>query len=324
MRNFFKSNRDNVRDNTEYAVRKSRNSWFGRIFSILGKSKLEESFWEELEEILISGDVGVSTSLEIIDELRTRTKTDSLSQGEDVFSALKDILVGNLEQDTKYDSAVIREGMGDHAKNMLPYVILVVGVNGVGKTTSIGKLAHQYQANGKGVIVAAADTFRAAAIDQLRILGDQVGAEVIAHRQGADPGAVAYDAFQAARARNNEVLIIDTAGRLHTKANLMDEMKKIRSVVNRLNVMAPHEVLLVIDATTGHNGLAQAIAFSEAVDCTGIFLTKLDGTAKGGIVLAINKELGLPIKYIGTGETVYDIAPFNPKDFIEALLAPVS
>jgi fused signal recognition particle receptor len=203
-------------------------------------------------------------------------------------------------------------------------VILVCGVNGVGKTTSIAKLAHHFTVAGKKVVLGAADTFRAAAEEQLEILGERVGVDVISHQHGADPGAVAYDAWQAARARGADILIVDTAGRLHTRNNLMDELRKVRRVINGLDDAAPHQVLLTLDATTGHNGLTQARAFTEAVGCTGIFLAKLDGTARGGIVLSIRRELGVPILFIGTGEGLGDIAPFDPGEFVDAMLAPAT
>ena len=199
----------------------------------------------------------------------------------------------------------------------------MVGVNGVGKTTSIAKLAHHFSQSGRRVILGAGDTFRAAAADQLEILGQRVGVDVIRHNQGADPGAVAYDSYQASKGRRADVLIFDTAGRLHTKSNLMEELRKIHRVLQRQDPTAPHEVILTLDATTGHNGLAQAKSFQEAVDCTGIFLAKLDGTARGGIVLAIRQELGVPILFIGTGEGLDDMAPFDADDFVDALLAPV-
>ena len=301
---------------TESAVKRSRSSWFGKIGGIFQRSRLDESIWEELEEILISGDVGVETSLELVEGLRERTRRDSLQEPEQVFAVLKEELVGLLTSHQSNGDGISPTG------GSTPHVILVVGVNGVGKTTSIAKLAHAYKKEGRQVILAAADTFRAAAIDQLQIWGERVGVDVVAHSQGADPGAVAYDSFQAARARGADILIIDTAGRLHTKTNLMAEAKKIHRVVRRLEPSAPHEVLLALDATTGHNGLSQARAFTDTLGCTGIFLAKLDGTARGGIALAISRELGLPIRYIGTGEGVEDIAPFDPREFVEALLAP--
>ncbi len=301
---------------TESAVNRSRRGLFGRIRGVFQRSRLDDSLWEELEEILISGDVGVETSLDLVADLKERTRRDSLQEPEQVFSALKEELVAVLTSVSNNS-----DGKPTTAEKP-PYVILVVGVNGVGKTTSIAKLAYAYKEAGSSVLLAAADTFRAAAIDQLQIWGRRVGVDVVAHSQGADPGAVAYDSFQAARARGADTLIIDTAGRLHTKTNLMAEAKKIHSVVKRLEPSAPHEVLLALDATTGHNGLSQARAFTDALGCTGVFLAKLDGTARGGIVLAISRELGIPIDYIGTGEGMEDMAPFNPKEFVEALLAP--
>ncbi len=200
----------------------------------------------------------------------------------------------------------------------------MVGVNGVGKTTSIAKLAHHLRQAGKKVVLGAADTFRAAGVEQLEILGQRVGVDVISHQAGADPGAVAYDAYKASKARGADVLIIDTAGRLHTKSNLMEELRKIHRVLNRLDPAAPHQVILTLDATTGHNGLSQAKSFKEVVDCTGIFLAKLDGTARGGIALAIKQELQVPILFIGTGESLNDLAPFDSREFVDSLLAPVS
>jgi fused signal recognition particle receptor len=200
-----------------------------------------------------------------------------------------------------------------------PQVFLVVGVNGAGKTTTIAKLAHLYREEGKSVVLAAADTFRAAAIEQLQFWGKRAGAEVIAHNHGGDPAAVAFDALQAAQARGADVVIVDTAGRLHTKGNLMEEMKKIGRVLSRVDETAPHEVLLVLDSTTGQNGLAQAREFTKTIGCTGIVLTKLDGTSKGGVVLAIAEELGLPVRFIGTGEGIEDLAPFDPQEYVDAL-----
>jgi fused signal recognition particle receptor len=233
-----------------------------------------------------------------------------------VFGLLKAEMVGvlRLPGDGAADLLTAGKGQG-------PQVVLVVGVNGVGKTTSIAKLAHWLRANGRKVLLGAGDTFRAAAIEQLQAWGQRAGVDVVAHRQGADPGAVAYDTYQAAQARGCDTIIIDTAGRLHTKHNLMEEMKKIKRVLSRLDQTAPHQVILVLDATTGQNGLAQARHFTEAVGCTGIFLAKLDGTAKGGIVLAICDQLKLPVMFIGTGEGLEDMAPFDPEEFVEALFA---
>ena len=316
MLKFLRRNNGETKAKTESAVKRSRRGLFGRIRDVFHRSSLDESIWEELEELLISGDVGVETSLSLVEDLRSRARTESLQEPAQVFAALKEELVDLLNSTSK-----VSDGEPAVSEKSL-HVILVVGVNGVGKTTSIAKLAHAYKQEGRQVLLGAADTFRAAAIDQLQIWGGRVGVDVVAHSQGADPGAVAYDSFQAARARGADTLIIDTAGRLHTKTNLMAEAKKIHSVIHRLEPSAPHEVLLALDATTGHNGLSQARAFTDALGCTGVFLAKLDGTARGGIVLAVSRELGLPIHYIGTGEGVEDMAPFNPREFVEALLAP--
>ncbi|MDA0263210.1 MAG: signal recognition particle-docking protein FtsY [Chloroflexi bacterium] len=318
MLRFFKRNRQQDIEHTQDAVKPSRERWFGRILGVLRSSKLDDALWEELEEILISSDVGVDTALSIIEDLKSTVKERKLESGDEVFQSLKDTLVAGMSTENAESVWM------DDSEVTGPYVILMVGVNGVGKTTSIAKLAHHFTQDGKKVVLGAADTFRAAAAEQLEILGKQIGVDVIRHESGADPGAVAYDAYQAATARQADVLIIDTAGRLHTKSNLMEELRKVHRVLARLEAKAPHQVILTLDATTGLNGLAQAKSFKEAVDCTGIFLAKLDGTARGGIVLAINRELKVPILFIGTGEKVSDLAPFDTRDFVESLLAPVS
>ncbi len=318
MLRFFKRNRKEDIAHTQDAVKPSRERWFGRILSVLTSSKLDDALWEELEEILISSDVGVETSLRIIEELKATVKERGLQSGEEVFESLKDSLVAGMEPENAESVWM------DETDVTGPYVILMVGVNGVGKTTSIAKLAHHFTQEGKKVILGAADTFRAAAAEQLEILGKEIGVDVIRHKAGGDPGAVAFDTYQAGKARGADVLIIDTAGRLHTKSNLMDELRKIHRVLARLEPKAPHQVILTLDATTGLNGLAQAKSFKEAVNCTGIFLAKLDGTARGGIVIAIKQELQVPILFIGTGEGVSDLAPFDTRDFVESLLAPVS
>lgn len=317
MLRLFRRNRQEDVKATEQAVKPSRERWFGRIVGLLRSPRLDESVWEEIEEILISSDVGVETSLRIIDSLKEQVRSGTLDSPDAVTSALKQALTEDLSSDRNDPAA--DEGI----ESSSPYVILMVGVNGVGKTTSIGKLAHHFSQSGRKVMLGAADTFRAAAAEQLEILGERVGVDVIRHTAGADPGAVAFDAYQASKARGADVLIIDTAGRLHTKSNLMEELRKIHRVIQRLDPSAPHEVILTLDATTGHNGLAQAKSFREAVDCTGIFLAKLDGTARGGIVLAIKQELQVPILFIGTGEGLSDMAPFDAGDFVDALLAPV-
>ena len=259
----------------------------------------------------------MDTSLRIIEELKATVKEKKLESGDEVFESLKESLAAGMEHENSESLWL------DDTEITGPYVILMVGVNGVGKTTSIAKLAHHFTQEGKKVLLGAGDTFRAAAAEQLEILGKSIGVDVISHEAGGDPGAVAFDAYQAAKARGVDVLIIDTAGRLHTKSNLMEELQKVHRVLTRLEPSAPHQVILTMDATTGHNGLAQAKSFKEAVDCTGIFLAKLDGTARGGIVLAIKQELQVPILFIGTGEGVTDFAPFDTREFVESLLAPV-
>jgi fused signal recognition particle receptor len=291
-------------------LQRSKESWFGRVKSLFDRQTLDENLWTELEEILIGADVGVSTTEKLIEKVRQRVKDENLKDSAAVRSALKEEMVKIL---SIADVPVTVPNP--------PKVILVVGVNGGGKTTSIGKLANCSKAEGRTIILVAADTFRAAAIDQLKRWGERVGVEVIAHQPGADPGAVVYDALQAAKSRQIQEVIIDTAGRLHTKFNLMEELKKVKRVVTKIDPSAPHEVLLVIDATTGQNGLTQAKYFAEAVAVTGIILAKLDGTAKGGIVLAICDELKIPVKYIGVGEKLEDLAVFDAKSFIEALFS---
>jgi len=270
-----------------------------------------DEVWEELEELLIAADVGVSTTEKLIKKVKERSAKDRLNDGSSVRAALQAEMVDILRIDSRAQPTALS----------IPRVTLVVGVNGGGKTTSIAKLAYRLKNEGKSVILVAADTFRAAAIDQLKRWGERVGAEVIAHQPGADPGAVVYDALQAAKSRKIDEVIIDTAGRLHTKFNLMEELKKIKRVAAKHDASAPHEVILVLDATTGQNGLAQARYFTEAVGVTGIFLAKLDGTAKGGIVLAICDELKIPIQFVGTGEKLEDMAPFAAEAFVKALSA---
>ena len=318
MLRIFRRDRDENSKQTSEAVQPSRQRWFGRILGVLRSSRLNEEVWEELEEILISSDVGVDTSIRIIQEVRDQVKREEVEDPDQVFQYLKDSLIAELELEGA-DQLWL-----DTAPAGTPYVILMVGVNGVGKTTSIAKLAQRFTKDGKRVILGAADTFRAAAIEQLEILGRQVGVDVISHQFGADPGAVAYDSYQASKARGADVLIVDTAGRLHTKSNLMEELKKVDRVLHRLDPAAPHQVILTLDATTGHNGLAQAKSFKDAVGCTGIFLAKLDGTARGGVVLAIKHELQVPILFIGTGERLDDLASFDSREFVDSLLAPVS
>lgn len=273
-------------------------------------TSIDASVFEDLEATLIQADLGVETTLSIVEKMKISVKEQKLQEPEQLIELLKAELTESLEQ----TSGALSEGSGEAL-----HVTLVAGVNGSGKTTTTGKLAALRTAEGKSVVLGAADTFRAAAVEQLAIWAERVDVPLIKHQEGADPAAVAYDATDAALSRGTDYLIIDTAGRLHTKVNLMEELKKIQRVVAKRLPGAPHEVLLVIDATTGQNGLQQARIFTEALDVTGIVLTKLDGTAKGGIVIAIQAELGIPIKLVGLGEGVEDLYPFQPAEFVEAL-----
>ncbi len=295
---------------TEQGVKRSRETWFGKMAHLFDRTRVGDEVWDELEELLIAADVGVATVQKLIEKVKQRVRTENLSEGIQVRAALKEEMVNLLK---------VAGGVSSVSGPADIQVILVVGVNGSGKTTSIAKLAYCFKSEGKKVILAAADTFRAAAIDQLESWGEKIGVEVVAHKPGGDPGAVVYDALQAAQNRQAQVVVIDTAGRLHTKFNLMEELKKIKRVAGKYEM--PQEVLLVIDATTGQNGLAQARHFTEAVGVNGIFLAKLDGTAKGGIVLAVCDELRIPITYIGTGEQLDDMAAFDANIFVEAIFS---
>jgi fused signal recognition particle receptor len=304
---------------TELGVKRSKETWFGKIANIFNRRSFGDEVWEELEELLVSADVGVETTSKLLGKVKQRVKTDRLAEVSQIREALKEEMISLLSIPSSRPLASCHSDPERSEGEESPQVILVVGVNGSGKTTSIAKLAYGFTSQGKRVILAAADTFRAAAIEQLRHWGGKVGAEVIAHQPGGDPGAVAYDAVQAGYSRHAQAVIIDTAGRLHTKFNLMEELKKIKRVVAKHDASAPHQVLLVMDATTGQNGLAQAKHFTEAVDVTDIFLAKLDGTAKGGIVFAICDQLNIPISYIGTGEKLQDMAPFDAETFVNAI-----
>ena len=274
-----------------------------------GFTEADESFFEELEETLILADMGVETSSEAVEQLRTRCKKEKLRSQEEVKGALRDILADMITVDNS--------GLDLNTK---PSVVLIIGVNGVGKTTSIGKLGYQLKAQGKRVMFCAGDTFRAAAADQLQIWAERAGCELVRQKEGADPGAVLFDALQAAKARGVDVVLCDTAGRLHNKANLMSELGKLSKIIDRECPGASRETLLVLDATTGQNGLIQARTFKETAGLTGIILTKLDGTAKGGIVVPIARELGVPVKYAGVGEGINDLRPFNARDYVEAII----
>jgi fused signal recognition particle receptor len=280
---------------------------------LLTRGAGDEEAWEELEEALLSADVGVATTTQLIERLRAQARAGR-SSGAELRELLREALlaeVGNSDRTLALD--LITE-------ERRPGIVLVVGVNGTGKTTTVGKLALALSEEGKQVVLAAADTFRAAATEQLVIWGDRVDAPVIRHQAGADPAAVAFDGLASARARGADVLLVDTAGRLHTKSNLMEELRKLRRVLEREDGNV-REVLLVLDATTGQNGLAQARQFTDAVGVTGLVLTKLDGTAKGGIVIAVQRELGIPVKLVGLGEGAHDLAPFDPEAFVDALLS---
>ncbi len=295
---------------------KTRETLFGKVQKmLLGRSKIDAELLDELEAILIGGDVGVATTGVIIENIRLRVKKEKYEDPAELDTLLREeiqkVLASGPEESSPFAIPA------DHR----PHVIMVVGVNGVGKTTTIGKLAHNYRSAGKNVMIAAADTFRAAANEQLEIWASRAGVEIVQQAHGADPAAVAYDALNAAVARHTDVMIIDTAGRLHTKVNLMEELKKIKRVLQKLMPDAPHDVFLVLDASTGQNGIQQAQQFSASVGVTGIVLTKLDGTAKGGVVLAINNVLQIPVKFIGVGEKIDDLQPFDRKEFVEALFA---
>lgn len=297
-----------LKDLFKKALKSTTESWFSKAMNLFDRSSIDESIWIELEELLISADVGMETTEKLIERTKLHIKEEKLKDGVQVREALKKEMISIL------DLPIVEPLVASP-----PKVTLVIGVNGSGKTTSIAKLASQAKNEGKSVILAAGDTFRAAAIDQLRTWAERIGVDIVAHQPGADPGAVVFDAMAAAKSRQAQELIIDTAGRLHTKFNLMEELKKIKRVTSKTAPGAPHEVILVLDATTGQNGLSQARNFTEATGVTGIFLAKLDGTAKGGIALAICDQLKIPVKYIGLGEHAGDIARFEAQSFVEAL-----
>jgi len=293
------------------SLTKTRQGFFGRVGALFQANEITDETWDELEELLIQADLGINTAMGLVERLRGRVGRDHLKRVDDVKAALKDELVRLLDHAPFVNISEPR---------MLT-LVLIVGVNGSGKTTSIAKLARYYKARGKRVVLAAADTFRAAAIDQLKIWGERIGVDVIAQAPGADPGAVVFDAIRASQeTRSADLLVIDTAGRLHTKFNLMKELEKVRAVCARQVHDAPHETLLVLDATTGQNAISQAKHFKEAVQISGIILTKLDGTAKGGIVFAIQQELGVPVRFVGTGEKADDFAEFDPHAFVDGIL----
>ena len=295
------------------ALRRTRSAIVDGVSGLFSaRGKVDAELLEELEELLLGADVGVEATTELIEGVRTRASRNEVLDADALLDSLRSDMLSILEPVT---SPLVVPRDRD-----APFIILVVGVNGAGKTTTIGKLAHRFRGDGYTVMVAAGDTFRAAAIEQLREWGERVGVPVVAQHTGADAASVVYDACTSARARGVDVLITDTAGRLHTQAGLMDELKKVRRVVNRLDDNAPHEILLVLDAGTGQNALAQAAQFGEAVGLTGVALTKLDGTARGGVLVAIAKRLALPVRFIGVGEKLDDLRVFDARDFVDAIL----
>ncbi|MFN8439340.1 MAG: signal recognition particle-docking protein FtsY [Caldilineaceae bacterium] len=295
----------------EQSLQKTRTGVFGRIGQIFQQNEITDELWDQLEETLIRGDVGMTTTEELVNSTRERVRTEGVKATVDAYLVLKQEMVKLLKSD---------EPLHIDEPRILT-VVLVVGVNGSGKTTSIGKMAYLYRKRGRKVLLGAADTFRAAAIDQLKVWGERAGVEVIAHEPGADPGAVIFDAIRASQeSRQADLLIVDTAGRLQTKFNLMKELEKIKAVAGKQVHRAPHEVLLVLDGSTGQNAISQAKSFKESAGVTGLVLTKLDGTAKGGAVLSIKRELGVPVRFIGTGEKIGDFALFDPVAFVEGLL----
>ncbi|KKB44638.1 signal recognition particle-docking protein FtsY [Bacillus thermotolerans] len=319
---FFKKLKDKLTTSTDQATEKfksgltkTRDNFSNKVNDLVARyRKIDEDFFEELEEILIGADVGFDTVMELIDELKHEVKRRNTKDPEEVRDIITEKMVEIYQGD---DEAPNELNMQEGELT----VILFVGVNGVGKTTTIGKMAHQFKEDGKKVLLAAGDTFRAGAIEQLEVWGKRTGVDVIKQAEGSDPAAVMYDAIRAAKSRQADVLLCDTAGRLQNKVNLMKELEKVKRVIEREIPGAPHEVLIVLDATTGQNAMIQAKTFKEATDVTGIVLTKLDGTAKGGIVLAIRHELDIPVKFVGLGEKVDDLQPFNAEQYVYGLFA---
>ncbi|MFO8098218.1 MAG: signal recognition particle-docking protein FtsY [Salinibacter sp.] len=316
---FTTTNDDEEQEKLEDGLEKTRTSFFGKLDRMVrGKDTVDAEVLDKLEEVLVTSDVGVDTTLEVIDRVEARVETDQYVSTKELNALIRDeiaklMLEGEEERPADFDAP-----LPNH-----PHVIMVVGVNGVGKTTTIGKMAHRYKQAGKSVVVGAADTFRAAAIEQLEIWADRASVPIIKQTHGADPAAVAFDTVEAAEARDADVVLIDTAGRLHTKGGLMDELAKMKRVMGKKIGSAPHEVLLVLDASTGQNALRQAEEFIESVDVTGLALTKLDGTAKGGVVIGVSHQFGVPVKYIGVGEEINDLQVFDRKGFVQGLFKGV-
>jgi fused signal recognition particle receptor len=304
------------KEDLDRGLEKTKQSFFSKITrAILGKSKVDDEVLDNLEEVLISSDVGVATTLKIIERIQKRVDRDKVLNTEELNTVLKEEITGLL-----VDSNISLEQNKELNPNE-PYVIMVVGVNGVGKTTTIGKLAHQFKTSGKKVILGAADTFRAAAVDQLIIWSQRVGVDIVQQGMNADPASVAFDTLQSAKANGSDVVIIDTAGRLHNKVNLMNELSKIKRVMTKVFPNAPHEILLVLDGSTGQNAYEQAKQFAQATEINALAITKLDGTAKGGVVIGISDQMQIPVKYIGVGEKMEDLQMFDKQAFVEALFS---
>ncbi|MGR3763831.1 signal recognition particle-docking protein FtsY [Rossellomorea sp. NS-SX7] len=315
LKDKFTQSSDNVTEKFKDGLSKTRNNFTSRVNDLVARyRKVDEDFFEELEEILIGADVGFDTVMELIDELKMEVKRRNIQDTEEIQPVISEKLVEIYQGENDDDSSL-------NIKKDELTVILFVGVNGVGKTTTIGKMAHMFKEEGKNVVLAAGDTFRAGAIEQLEVWGERVGVPVIKQAAGSDPAAVMFDAVQSAKAKKADILICDTAGRLQNKVNLMKELEKVKRVIEREIPGAPHEVLLVLDATTGQNAMIQAKTFKEATDVSGIVLTKLDGTAKGGIVLAIRNELNVPVKYVGLGEKMDDLQPFDAEKYVYGLFS---
>jgi fused signal recognition particle receptor len=303
------------KETLDQGLAKTKESFFSKLAKVLiGKSKVDEEVLDNLEEILIGADVGVSTTLKIIERIEARVGRDKYTTSSELNGILKEEIAALLEENRSSDLVDF-----DLPKTDGPYVIMVVGVNGVGKTTTIAKLAYQFKEAGKSVVLGAADTFRAAAVDQITIWADRVGVPLVQHGMNSDPAAVAYDAVQMGKTQNADVVIIDTAGRLHNKVNLMNELSKIKRVMQKVVPDAPHEILLVLDASTGQNAIEQCRQFSDATDVNALALTKLDGTAKGGVVIGISDQFKIPVKYIGLGEGMKDLQLFNKTEFVDSL-----
>ncbi|MBB77936.1 MAG: signal recognition particle-docking protein FtsY [Crocinitomicaceae bacterium] len=306
------------KETLDKGLEKTKKSFLSKITrAVIGKSKVDADVLDDLEEVLITSDVGVETTLKIIDKIEARVSKDKVIGVEELNSILKDEIVNLLKENISLDN----EYFSISKNSDLPYVIMVVGVNGVGKTTTIGKLAYQYKKLGHNVILGASDTFRAAAVDQLIVWANRVGVPIVNQGMGADPASVAYDTLKSAKAQNSDVVIIDTAGRLHNKVNLMNELGKIKRVMEKVIPSAPHEILLVLDGSTGQNAYEQAKQFSSTTDINSLAITKLDGSAKGGVVIGISDQMKVPIKYIGVGEGLDDLQPFNSVEFVDSLFA---